>query len=73
MMSSGEKVMIMLGEAFFEASEEEATEFCEAEVDKHQERIDELEEEEEEIVREQKELKGVLYGRFGKSINLEDK
>ena len=32
MMGSGDRVMLQLGNAFFEAEEEEATEFCEAEV-----------------------------------------
>ena len=34
--------------------------------------VDKLEEEESDILDEQKVLKGLLYGRFGKSINLED-
>lgn len=73
MMGSGDRVMLQLGNAFFEAEEEEATEFCEAEVGKFQEQVDRLEEEEGEIVEAQVALKKVLYSRFGKSINLEDK
>ena len=73
MMGSGDRVMMQLGNAFFEAEEEEATEFCEAEVGKFQEQVDRLEEEEGEIVEAQVALKKVLYSRFGKSINLEDK
>ena len=72
MMGSGDKVMLYSGEAFFEASEDEATEFCEAEVEKHQATIDALDEEETNIVEQQAELKKILYGRFGKSIQLED-
>lgn len=64
--------MLNLGNAFFEIEEEEATEFCEEEVNKMQEIVDKLEEEESDILDEQKVLKGLLYGRFGKSINLED-
>lgn len=70
-MGSGERVMLRLGEAFFDAGEDEATDFCEAQVEKHQATIDELEEEEASILEEQAELKKMLYGRFGKSIQLE--
>eukprot|EP00978_Attheya_sp_CCMP212_P023730 scaffold73224_cov58-Attheya_sp.AAC.4 len=73
MMGSGDKVMIKLGEAFFELAEEEATEHCEGEVEKFQAKLDLLEEEESTILEEQGELKKQLYARFGKSINLEDK
>jgi len=65
--------MLRLGEAMFEATEDEATEFCEAEVERHQETVDRLSEEESEILERQAELKKILYGRFGKSINLEEK
>mmetsp|Transcript_29032 Transcript_29032/g.44299 ORF Transcript_29032/g.44299 Transcript_29032/m.44299 type:complete len:134 (+) Transcript_29032:107-508(+) len=71
MMGSGDKVMLNLGNAFFEIDEEEATEFCENEVEKKQEVVDALEQEEEKILDEQKSLKKILYARFGKSINLE--
>lgn len=71
MMGSGDKVMLLMGEAFFEATEDEATEYCEAEVEKHQAKIDQLEEEESNILEQQATLKKVLYGRFGKSIQLE--
>lgn len=73
MMGSGEKVLLMIGEAFFESSEDDATENCEAEVEKHQAQVDKLEEEEADIIDKQADLKAVLYGRFGKSIQLEDK
>mmetsp|Transcript_21547 Transcript_21547/g.26669 ORF Transcript_21547/g.26669 Transcript_21547/m.26669 type:complete len:134 (+) Transcript_21547:117-518(+) len=73
MMGSGDKVMILLGDAFFEVAEDEATEYCEEEVDKYQGMIDCLEKEEEDILEKQAGLKTVLYGRFGSSINLEDK
>ena len=56
MMGSGDKVMLMLGGAFFESSEEDATEFCEAEVEKYQAVVDKLEEEESEILEEQEKL-----------------
>ena len=73
MMGSGDTVMLLLGDAFIEASEEEASEFCDAEVDKYQAMVDSLEEEEGAILEEQASLKKELYSRFGKSINLEDK
>jgi prefoldin subunit 4 len=71
MMGSGEKVMLMMGEVFFEASEEDATEYCEEQVEKQQETVDKLVEEEADILDKQADLKKILYGRFGKSIQLE--
>mmetsp|Transcript_11898 Transcript_11898/g.14393 ORF Transcript_11898/g.14393 Transcript_11898/m.14393 type:complete len:135 (+) Transcript_11898:88-492(+) len=73
MMGNGDKVMMMLGEAFIEIDEDEATEHCEEQVEKLQETMDELGEEETGIVNEQAGLKKILYSRFGKSINLEEK
>lgn len=71
MMASGDKVMLLIGESFFETNEDDATEFCETEVDKMQTTLDALAKEEAEIVEEQATLKSTLYGRFGKSIQLE--
>ena len=73
MMASEEKVMLVLGQAFLEVSENEATEYCEKQVDELQERVDKLQTEEEEITQEQALLKSLLYARFGNSINLEEK
>ncbi|KAL7532833.1 hypothetical protein ACHAXR_005743 [Thalassiosira sp. AJA248-18] len=73
MMGNGDRVMLRLGGAMFEATEDEATEFCEAEVERNQETLDKLSEEEGGILGRQAGLKEKLYGRFGKSINLEDK
>jgi prefoldin subunit 4 len=73
MMGSGDKVMLFMGEAFLEATEEEATEFCEAQVELQQAKMDALNEEETNIIEQQEVLKKELYGRFGKSIQLEDK
>ena len=72
MMGNGDNVLLRLGEAMFEATEDEATEFCEAEVERNQEILDKLNEEEAKILEKQAGLKKILYGRFGKSINLED-
>jgi prefoldin subunit 4 len=71
MSSDSDKVMLLIGESFFETSEEDATEFCEHEVDRMTEVLEALDQEEAEIVDEQAKLKSVLYGRFGKSIQLE--
>ncbi len=73
MMASGDKVMLLIGESFFDTSEEDATEYCEAEVERLQAKIDDLQSEEDTILEEQAKLKKVLYGRFGKSIQLEEK
>mmetsp|Transcript_7357 Transcript_7357/g.11030 ORF Transcript_7357/g.11030 Transcript_7357/m.11030 type:complete len:135 (+) Transcript_7357:89-493(+) len=73
MMGNGDRVMLRLGEAMFEATEDEATEFCENEVERNQEILDKLSEEEADILEKQAALKKILYGRFGKSINLEEK
>ena len=71
MMGNGDNVLLHLGNAFFESAEDVATEYCEEEVEKMQETLDKLASEEEDILEEMKKLKGILYGRFGKSINLE--
>jgi len=70
--TGGEKVLLLYGETFFETSEEEATEHCESRVDAVQAKIDALDGEQAAILEEQADLKKTLYGRFGKSINLED-
>ena len=71
MVTGTSKVLLELGDCFVEVNEEEATEYTEDETEKLQERIDALSGEEAEILKEQAKLKVVLYGRFGKSINLE--
>lgn len=73
MMGTGETVMILGGEAFFETSEDDAVQFCESQVEKLQSNLDTLQEEEADIETQQAELKKILYGRFGKSINLEER
>ena len=72
MMGNGDKVLLSLGDAFFESTEDEATTFCEEEVEKFEALVDNLGKEEEDILEEQRKLKSILYARFGKSINLED-
>jgi prefoldin subunit 4 len=65
-------ILVWIGEAFFEVTEEEATAHCEMLVEKFQSQLDALASEQESIQKRQDELKTILYGRFGKSINLED-
>jgi prefoldin subunit 4 len=64
-------VMILTGEAFLETTEDDAVQFCEQQVAELQADDDQLQAEEAAIVAEKDELKKILYGRFGKSINLE--
>jgi prefoldin subunit 4 len=73
MAEQGDKVMLLIGESFFETSETSATEYCEAEVERMQAIIETVGQEESGIVEQQAELKKALYGRFGKSIQLEEK
>jgi prefoldin subunit 4 len=72
MMGGGDDVHLLLGDAFIVATEDDATAYCEAQVEKLQGVVDELEEEKGRIEDRQKELKVELYGRFGSSINLEE-
>ena len=71
MMGGGDTVLLRLGDAMFEVEEDDATEHCEKEADRQQEKLDKLREEEADILQRQGGLKKVLYSRFGKSINLE--
>jgi prefoldin subunit 4 len=73
MMASGDKVMLLIGESFFDTTEDLATEYCEEEVERMQGLLDKLAAEEDTIVEKQVILKERLYGRFGKSIQLEEK
>jgi prefoldin subunit 4 len=75
MMASSEgstKIMLLVGESFIEASEDEVTEYCEKKQEEISSMISKLTKEEAEIVTKQADLKKVLYGRFGDSINLEN-
>ena len=72
-MASEDKVMLLIGESFFDTTEEDATEFCEAEVERMTKLLEDFEGEETKILEEQAGLKKILYGRFGKSIQLEEK
>ncbi|KAL3941441.1 MAG: hypothetical protein SGBAC_004211 [Bacillariaceae sp.] len=73
MMASGDPVLLLIGESFFDTTEDDATEFCEEEVERMQGQLEALEKEEAGILEKQSGLKKDLYARFGKSIQLEDK
>jgi prefoldin subunit 4 len=72
MMADQGKVLLYMGGAFLETSEEEATQHCEDMVEQQQQKINALESEERDILEQQNGLKKILYGRFGKSIQLEE-
>jgi prefoldin subunit 4 len=72
MASSGDTVMLLIGESFFETNEDTATEYCESEVEKLSAKLESIVEEETKVLEEQAVLKKILYARFGKSIQLED-
>lgn len=72
MMASGDSVLLFIGESFFDTTEDDATEFCEEEVERMQGMLEKFEEEEAGILDKQAELKKMLYSRFGKSIQLEE-
>jgi prefoldin subunit 4 len=72
MNSTGDgKVMLLIGEAFVEVSEDFATEYCENKNEKLAKTIEDLNAEEKVILEKQEVLKKDLYARFGGSINLE--
>ena len=64
-------VWLLTGEAFAATTPDDAVQYCESQVEVLQAKVDRLVQEEERILAEQAELKKILYGRFGKSINLE--
>ncbi len=72
-MASGDKVMLLVGESFFDTTEDLATEYCEEEVERMEGLLEKLAGEEKTILEKQAVLKERLYGRFGKSIQLEEK
>merc|ERR1719310_2162120 len=72
-MGDGDDVQLMLGgEAFVDVSEDVATAHCEAEQAAVQTELDALDERVGAMEARQKELKGVLYGRFGFDRETED-
>jgi len=72
MVGVGGPVRLSLGEAFMDVSEDYATEHCERKQEQLQAKVEELGREKGKIATRQMELKKVLYGRFGSSINLEN-
>ncbi|KAJ0401525.1 hypothetical protein ATCC90586_003544 [Pythium insidiosum] len=73
MMGDGGNVELLVGESFVEASEDFATEYLEKLVEETKQKVDALTAEEGQLEARQAVLKKALYGRFGQSINLEDK
>jgi prefoldin subunit 4 len=73
MMGSGDTNVWMLhGESYFHTTEDDAIQYCDNEVQILQGKVEKLENLQTTITDEQDELKVLLYGRFGKSINLEE-
>ena len=72
MMGGDEGIMILIGETFVQVDEEEANEYVETKREKYSAKVAVWDEELAAIEDRQKELKKLLYGRFGKSINLEE-
>jgi prefoldin subunit 4 len=66
-------MLLTVGEAFFQVSEEEAIESLEKAKTLTEEALAKLAEESEITRSEMDSLKKILYGKFGSSINLEDK
>ncbi|KUF91714.1 hypothetical protein AM588_10004547 [Phytophthora nicotianae] len=78
MMGEGDNVHVdsarlFIGESFVEASEDFAQEYLEKRVEEANNELTKLQAEESKLEARQAALKKVLYGRFGQSINLEDK
>ncbi len=71
MNSSGGKVMLLMGEAFIEVTEDYAEEYCESKSEALSKKVENLMAEDLKITQRQEVLKKELYGRFGDSINLE--
>lgn len=72
MMAEGGRIMLLIGEAFVEVSEDYASEYCERKQSALASRVQQLGAEEGEIVKTCEALKKELYARFGDSINLEN-
>jgi prefoldin subunit 4 len=68
-----EGMLLTVGESFFQVSEEEAIESLEKAKKLTEEALGKLVEESEQTRLEMNDLKKILYGKFGTSINLEDK
>lgn len=71
MMGDDEPIQLMISESFVECSEDFATEYIEELVQKATSKLDNLTKEDEKLEARQNALKKTLYGRFGKSINLD--
>ncbi|KAK9820087.1 hypothetical protein WJX72_006008 [[Myrmecia] bisecta] len=72
MLTDEEQVRYVVGECFYYANAEEATERIEAATAEAQTEMDRLKQELQQTTGKMAELKQVLYGKFGDSINLEE-
>mmetsp|Transcript_40962 Transcript_40962/g.49713 ORF Transcript_40962/g.49713 Transcript_40962/m.49713 type:complete len:126 (+) Transcript_40962:175-552(+) len=72
MITDEEEVMYVLGECFAIMPNDDAETRLQEELDKTQEKISALHDEESDIKSQMEALKKVLYGKFGDSINLEE-
>jgi prefoldin subunit 4 len=72
MMADDDNVWLYMGECFFETSQDKATQVCEEQVEELSSKLEGLQGERDDILNSQAKLKQILYGRFGKSINLEE-
>ena len=72
MMAEGGRIMLLIGEAFVQVSEDFASEYCDKKQGMIASRIQAFGVEESDIVKRCEALKKDLYSRFGDSINLEN-
>jgi len=74
LVEEDDAVKLMLGgESFIDVSEDYATEYCEREQRKLEAELEVVEEVISKATERQKDLKALLYARFGTDINLEEK
>jgi prefoldin subunit 4 len=71
MMAEGGRVMLLIGEAFVQVTEDFATEYCDKKQGEITAKMETHTKEEADIVKRSESLKKELYARFGDSINLE--
>ena len=73
MMSEGDSVKILMGDTFLTFQDDAAVEYCDKKSETLQEKLDDVLAQEQALQDSMAALKEELYGRFGTSINLEDK
>ena len=70
--SFGEGLKLFIGEALIDVDEDTATAAHERQMEEKQTELESLNDQNDEIVQEMKNLKSFLYARFGTAINLEE-